>query len=53
MKIKVSNILLSLIMTLTIISLAVVLTLACKPLYYLEHPCAPYSGNYRLHDFGD
>lgn len=36
MKIKVSNILLSLIMTLTIISLAVVLTLACKPLYYLD-----------------
>ena len=36
MKIKVSNILLSLIMTLTIISLAIVLTLACKPLYYLD-----------------
>ena len=36
MKIKVSNILLSLIMPLTIISLAIVLTLACKPLYYLD-----------------
>ena len=36
MKIKASNILLSLILTLTIISLAVILTLACKPLYYLD-----------------
>ena len=36
MKIKALNILLSLILTLTLISLAVVLTLACKPLYYLD-----------------
>lgn len=36
MKIKAWSILLSLILTLTLISLAVVLTLACKPLYYLD-----------------
>lgn len=36
MKIKALSILLSLILTLTLISLAVVLTLACKPLYYLD-----------------
>ena len=35
MKIKGSGILFSIILTLTIISLSVVLTLACKPLYYL------------------
>ena len=36
MKIKALSILLSLILTLALISLAVVLTLACKPLYYLD-----------------
>lgn len=36
MKIKAWSILLSLILTLTLISLTVVLTLACKPLYYLD-----------------
>ena len=36
MKIKAWSILLSLILTLMLISLAVVLTLACKPLYYLD-----------------
>lgn len=36
MKIKAWSILLSLILTLTLISLAVVLPLACKPLYYLD-----------------
>lgn len=36
MKIKALSILLSLILTLTLISLTVVLTLACKPLYYLD-----------------
>lgn len=36
MKIKGSGILFSIILTLTIISLSVVLTLACKPLYYLD-----------------
>ena len=36
MKIKAWSILLSLILTLTLISLAVILTLACKPLYYLD-----------------
>lgn len=36
MKIKAWSILLSLILTLTLIFLAVVLTLACKPLYYLD-----------------
>ena len=36
MKIKALSLMLSLILTLTLISLAVVLTLACKPLYYLD-----------------
>lgn len=36
MKIKAWSILLSLILTLTLISLTVVLILACKPLYYLD-----------------
>ena len=46
MKIKALSILLSLILTLTLISLTVVLTLACKPLYYLDIHA-------RLYDFGD
>ena len=36
MKSKLTKLTLSIILTLTIISLAVVLTLACKPLYYLD-----------------
>lgn len=36
MKLKLSQVLLAFILTLTMISLAVVLTLACKPLYYLD-----------------
>ena len=36
MKSKLTKLMLSIILTLTIISLAVILTLVCKPLYYLD-----------------
>ena len=49
MKSKLTKLTLSIILTLTIISLAVVLQAAVLS----GHPCTPYSGNYRLHDFGD